>query len=313
MPLSAVLEFIAVAFFVGKTVEGSVRKKSKKGGKAWALLLISASFVWLTLMGINVSMMFDLSAHSASPSVPVVAGRTFLYAAVWGWIVPTVWGLCARWLPALIGARQPSSIFVRFSAIANLLALCFCAAKIAIVPESIILISTLSMIYGLNLFSPAESCAKTIGVHRSFPTFIKIAFVWLFFSAVLFLVASIYPMANGTAGAARHAITVGFFSTMVFNIGPKLLPSFSGRKAIFSKTLMFGASLVLNLGCLLRVASEILAYDFSVSICWQTLPLSAVIELIAMVLFSTNMFATLWQKPVLDQLLKSKQNLEPAN
>lgn len=306
LPLSAMLEASAVSLFVWKTVQGSIQKKSKKGTQPWAILLISGTLVWLTLMMINLQMMIGISLHAVSPFVPIESGRRFLYAAVWGWVVPTVWGLSARWLPALLGISQPNGILLRLAAMANIIAITMYAFQIAIFPESIILLSSIALVYGLRLFAPCDAAAKINGVHHSFPVFVRVAYLWLLFSAVLFLAGAIFPAAAGTGGAARHAITVGFFSTMVFNIGPRLLPAFTGRKKLFSEGLMFASSLILCLGCLLRVISEILAYDFSVELCWQLLPVSAIIELTAMGLFAINILVTLWKKPLMDELASAK-------
>jgi hypothetical protein len=85
-----------------------------------------------------------------------------------------------------------------------------------------------------------------------------------------------------------------------------MLPAFTGRKKIFCEKLMFASSLILSAGCLLRVCSEILAYDFSIGWCWHVLPISALVELTAMGLFSINLLATLKQKPFLDELTGAK-------
>ena len=306
LPLSALLEVSAVGLFVWKSVEGSIRKRSKKGGKPWALLLISGSLVWLILMIVNVQMMFDISMHSNSPMVPLVPGREFLYVAVWGWVIPIVWGLSGRWLPALLGLNAPDKFCLCLAAAANMLAVITFVLHVPALPEAIIFMSSLSVVHGLQLFAPPASSAKINGVHSSFPVFVRAAFVWLLFSATLFLISCFFPSAAGTAGAARHAITVGFFSTMVFSIGPRMLPAFTGRKKIFSEGLMFGSSLILSAGCLLRVCSEILAYDFSIGWCWQVLPISALVELTAMGLFAINLLATLRQKPFLEELTAAK-------
>ena len=66
---------------------------------------------------------------------------------------------------------------------------------------------------------------------------------------------------GGIWGASRHALTVGFAATMVFAIGPRILPHFAGIQSIFSKRLMLFSLLCLQTGCLLRVSSEPLAYE----------------------------------------------------
>jgi len=97
---------------------------------------------------------------------------------------------------------------------------------------------------------------------------------------------------HGIWGASRHALTVGFLSTMVFAIGQRILPAFSGMKMLFSTRLMFAALSLLTLGCALRVSSEILAYGGFLDSAWSWLPVSAVTEMIAVTLFAANLILT---------------------
>ena len=53
----------------------------------------------------------------------------------------------------------------------------------------------------------------------------------------------------------------------------------------------------LNVGCVLRFASEIPAYENNVWIAWHVLPCSGVIELLAVGLFAVNLALTLLQPP----------------
>src|SRR5689334_19180969 len=103
--------------------------------------------------------------------------------------------------------------------------------------------------------------------------------------------------ANGWIGASRHALTVGFVSTMVFAIGQRVLPAFAGMRVLYSPRLMLTCLLFLNIGCALRVSSEILAYENYWSPAWKFLPWSAVCELIAVTVFAANMLLTFKQPP----------------
>jgi hypothetical protein len=48
---------------------------------------------------------------------------------------------------------------------------------------------------------------------------------------------------------------------MVFAIGQRVLPAFAGMRLLYSQRLMLACLLLLNIGCALRVSSEILAYE----------------------------------------------------
>lgn len=60
---------------------------------------------------------------------------------------------------------------------------------------------------------------------------------------------------------------------------------------------MFWSLALLNLGCLLRVSMEPLAYELDWQLAWKLLPVSAVIELTAVILFALNLVGTLLQRP----------------
>jgi hypothetical protein len=68
-------------------------------------------------------------------------------------------------------------------------------------------------------------------------------------------------------------------------------------RVLYSKKLMFASLAVLNLGCFLRVASEIPAYEGNFLIAWKILPVSAVTELTAVILFALNLGITLLLPP----------------
>ena len=84
---------------------------------------------------------------------------------------------------------------------------------------------------------------------------------------------------------------------MVFAIGQRILPAFCGARVLYSPRLMLASLTALTIGCALRVASEIPAYEANVEIAWHVLPCSAVIELVAVTLFAANLALTLLQPP----------------
>jgi hypothetical protein len=117
--------------------------------------------------------------------------------------------------------------------------------------------------------------------------------VWLIVAGTMSVWAAFADQHGGIWGASRHALTVGFAATMVFAIGPRILPHFAGVQSIFSKRLMFISLLLLQVGCTLRVSSEPLAYEGIFSFAWKTLPISGMLELGGVLLFATNLALTL--------------------
>jgi hypothetical protein len=141
----------------------------------------------------------------------------------------------------------------------------------------------------LHVFEPSQLPAKTQGIHPSFPFFVRLCYVWLLTASGLSLWAAHADSNGGIWGASRHALTVGFLAGMIFAIGQRVLPAFCGMRQLFSIRLMFASMLTLNIGCLLRVSSEMPPYEGYSQAAWHALPCSAILELVAVTLFAVNM------------------------
>jgi hypothetical protein len=70
---------------------------------------------------------------------------------------------------------------------------------------------------------------------------------------------------------------------------------------------MFAALLLLWLGCVLRVSSEVLAYQDIFAAAWKWLPSSALLELSAVTVFAINLIATFLSDPPSLQVLSAKR------
>ncbi len=159
------------------------------------------------------------------------------------------------------------------------------------------LIATLLAVDGLHVWMPAINPPKLVNVDPRFPWFVRITYVWLLVSSILGMMAVIWDSSGGIWGASRHAITVGYIAGMVFAIGQRVLPAFSGMRVLWSTRLMFWSLLLLFTGCFLRVAAEPLAYEHIWTPAWKILPISALIELAAVSAFAVNLGVTLLQPP----------------
>jgi hypothetical protein len=225
-------------------------------------------------------------------SFPHSLDQKYLVLLGWGFVVPVVWGFSARWLPSFLGISRPN---VRWFQTALCLVVAGALFGVAGWPKpATILFAFSTVVVGLALHfvEQPHGRAKTQGIHPSFPTFIRLAYTWLIVAGFMSVWAAFADVHGGIWGASRHALTVGFAATMVFAIGPRILPHFSGIQAIFSKRLMLLSLLFLQTGCLLRVSSEPLAYEGLVSFAWKVLPVSGMLELGGVLLFASNLMLT---------------------
>lgn len=296
LPASGLLELGGFLLFF-LTVRRHRPASGQSAKATWTVLVILATRVFMLTLVINAVVLFQLAVRGSSPALPHQLDLQLVTMAIWGVLVPTIWGFNARWLPIFAGFGQPRSRWLLTAyglSLAGIMLVFFNewgASAIIFVAAALIAIQ------GLRVWHPAVQPAKVHNIHPSFPRFLRIAYVWLVVASLLGCLAALEDRSGGLWGASRHALTVGFVAVMVFTIGQRILPAFCGMRILWSKELMFWSLALLNLGCLVRVSMEPLAYDRDWHIAWKLLPVSAVIELTAVSLFALNLLSTMMQKP----------------
>jgi uncharacterized protein involved in response to NO len=297
LPLSAALELAAFIIFFASVTGHRPQDSGRSTLEKWVLVVIAASVGLLATLLVNFGATIFLSLRGSSPDLPPIFDQGFLVLETWGFLVPFVWGFSAKWLPIFLGLRPVRERLLLVAVGTN--AVGVIAAMVGAVRLAVVLLlgGICIAAYALRLFEPKQQPAKTKGVHVSFPVFVRIAYAWAVTAAVLAIWASLVDNSQGVWGASRHALTVGFLATMVFSIGQRVLPAFSGMRLLFSTKLMYVSLLLLTLGCLLRVTSEVLAYQGFSGGAWAWLPVSAVTEMTAVSVFALNLLFTFASRP----------------
>lgn len=268
------------------------------------LVVIASTIGFLVTLVANFAVMMYVALRLNDPAIPHVLDQRLLMLPAWGFLVPAVWGFNARWLPIFLGLRAPRARWL-FAALGMAwISIVGMLSGFAVLSTALLPAAALAAIEGLGVFEPSIRPAKINGVHPTFPIFVRGAYVWLMIASLLSFAAAIADRQGGIWGASRHALTVGFLATMVFAIGQRILPAFCGARVLFSRNLMFASLLLLNLGCALRVCSEIPAYEGYFHQAWSVLPSSAVTELVAVTLFAANLALTFARPPA--HLLKER-------
>jgi len=289
LPLSAVLEVAAFLIFF-RTVSGHRPVGNPQEAlEPWVKVVIAASCGLLLALLFNLGATLYLAARGSSPAFPEELDQRFLPLETWGFLVPFIWGFSARWLPVFLGLRAPRSRALLGALLLNSAGVATALAGWTKLAALLVFHGAMLAAAALQVFRTAERPPKTRGVHASFPAFVRAAYAWLIVAGLLGVWAAVTPGGAGIWGASRHALTVGFVAMMVFAVGQRILPAFSGMRLLFSPRLMFACLGLLNLGCLLRVSSEILAYQGYAAWAWRWLPVSGLLELTAVTLFAVNL------------------------
>jgi uncharacterized protein involved in response to NO len=300
LPVSAGLELAAFLIFF-RAVSQHKRQDGKKHQDTWIFLVIVGVLGLLATLLLNLGAALWLAMRGSSPAFPQAFDQRFLVLAAWGFMVPFVWGFSAKWLPIFLGTQPPNNRLLGLAVVVHVIAIVLGLAGFFEATTVLIALSSSLAIGALRIFAEPQKAAKTKGIHGSFPFFVRSAYVWLMVAALLDIWAANAANPAGIWGASRHALTVGFIAMMVFCVGQRVLPAFSGMRLLFSPRIMFIALLLLTLGCTLRVSGEALAYQEIAPVAWTLLPYSAILELGAVTLFAVNLIITFLQPRVAPQ------------
>lgn len=299
LPVSGALELGGFLLFLYsvRTHRSTNPKTKDERMPVWiiSVLIGTAGFGMALLMNLVVAA--SVSLYDTGPAFPLIFEARFLALVSYCFIVPTVWGFSARWLPVFLGLQPLHERMLRYALLFSTMGVLLGLAGLTQAEHWLIVAGTIAAVIAFRLFEPARQPAKTTGVHASFPAFVRIAYLWLVIASALGVCGVYFDHAHGWIGASRHALTVGFVSTMVFAIGQRVLPAFAGMRVLYSPRLMLACLFLLNAGCMLRVSSEILAYENYWPAAWKTLPWSAVCELLAVTVFTANMLLTFKRPP----------------
>jgi uncharacterized protein involved in response to NO len=291
VPWSATLAAAACELSVALLLiwQCSAAGASHKRGQAWESLVFGGLAGLVLTMGLQFAIAFRMD----TAIVPEVFNRTFLSLGLWVFCLPVVLGFSARFLPALLGLTQPSRNGARLTLALTALSAALWIADWLLPATAASFLTAVAGVWTIRVFHPAIQAPKTRAVDSLYPYFARIAFAWLLVSGILAFGAS----RGGMLGASRHAFTVGFLSTMILAVGPRILPSFLNSRELKSTLLMRISLFLLTSGCLVRVLSEPLAYGGRLPFAWSLLPASAVAELTALFLFAVNLAWTLLSPP----------------
>lgn len=300
LPVSAALEVIAFVIFFHSVSGHRTQDSRKQKLEEWVLVVIAAA-VGLLLVNLGASLF--LAYRGSSPDLPTQFDQRFLVLETWGFLVPFVWGFSAKWLPVFLGLRPVRGCVLLLAVALNSAGVL--AAMTGWMRSAVLLLlgGIIVAVLALRFLERPQQSAKVKGVHPSFPIFVRLAYAWAVVAAALGIWAALVEDSHGIWGASRHALTVGFLATMVFSVGQRILPAFSGMRLLFSTKLMFISLLLLASGCLVRVGSEILAYQNLAGWAWAWLPVSAVTEMTAVSVFAVNLLCTFMSRSPSQRLL----------
>jgi hypothetical protein len=292
VPTGGVLELIAFGIFFVIVSQHKPKDSGKKPLEPWVWIVMSATIGFLLSLGANLVESVQVALRGVDPAFPHSFDQRYLVLLGWGFLVPFVWGFSAKWMRVFLGLRSVRPRFLFAATALDFAGIGCAAAGWFTLTTSLLFAATACSLLAIRIFEPSEQEPKIRGIHRSFPVFVRMAYGWLLVAASLGVAAGQWDTSGGFWGASRHALTVGFVGSMILAVGQRVLPAFAGMRLLWSPRLMFVGLFLLTLGCTLRVACEVLAYQGYAAWAWHVLPASALIELAALSVFAVNLVCT---------------------
>jgi hypothetical protein len=279
------------------------------GSVSWSLLgrgqrpMLWHGFVFAMIGWLGLWCAADLvvRVRYVGESAPPTSARGLLIAiAVLGFATNAVYGFGIRLLPGFLNiARLRPRCFAAALVMHNLglpLLLLFAPVQPArIAGAMLMLVAAVTYVVGMNGLVGAPS-RPIYGVDPRGHVLIRAAFFWLLAGLAMILVEQAWPreLPHAYAGAWRHALTVGFVTTLILGVGHRLLPVFM-RQPLASHRLMLVSAAFILVGNAARVTLELLTMG-NWSWAFRLMGMTGILELAALTLFLINLALTVFNR-----------------
>lgn len=277
--LSAGLELMAIALFVGLAVRLSYRSSQRVEPYEW---FIAASLFWLMVLGV-------LNVWNVLHRTPALWHARWIHIGLFGFIANMIFGFSLRVLPHFLGLREPRAwaVYGGWAAWNVAIVVRYPVEWRAWVATGLELLAVVLIIYALGIFAKRRVKISIPGVDPAFAWFVVGAYGWLVVAALTPLHADLYRL----SASSRHLMGVGFITAMMLGVGYRVLPIFNGVN-LWSNRLMRISFWHWAAGSTLSLAMAFnKAYDSTWSYVWSGL--GGWLVFVAVLLFAFNMWMTL--------------------
>lgn len=310
--LSAALELIAILCFAFLIIRTVLQGRRGRGKKEFFDKYVYTSVAYFIVLGVFNFFLTCAMSLNRTPIIPQPYNSIFIHIEVYGFITMMILGVSLRVIPHFMGLREPSEKFAGwafnllnlgiFLNIAGLFAAQPVSYNILAAAYILEFLAVVLFVLGVKIFAPVREEINIEGVDNAYTWFIRLSYFWLLFAAAMIGLGSIYQAASGIElphffmGAYRHAITVGFITTIMLGVAYRVLPVFNGT-TLYSNKLMRISFFLIAIGNLLRVGFQLATETFGKP-AFALMGTSGYFELTALGLFSYNMWKTLNYKEV---------------
>jgi hypothetical protein len=239
----------------------------------WACAILAAGCWWVVWAAFTLWLRYHFCA--AGPGDYALTQRSWnIELAVFGLGTNAVYGFGLRLLPGIVGGAVQQGWATLAIALHNvglmLLPLGHFTAQ-----APLQLAATLCMAAGAILLPTAIPGLRQRKQFSKRPEqgapglawYVQLAIMWLVAAVLLMLVGQVYsvsagrPVPQAWRGATRHALTVGFLTTLIMGVAQRLLPIL-GHTLLAWPRLVVPTFLLIGIGSVLRVTTELATLAF---------------------------------------------------
>src|SRR5581483_8573556 len=181
LPVSGALQLAAILIFVHAARQhklpeaGSAIGRTRPGIEPWMQAVLVSNAALVVALGINFVVGIRLAIQGAAPAIPHQFDQSFLVLLGWGFLAPLVWGFSARWLPTFLGVAPVRGRLLQIAVALDLAGMAAGMAHHTKVMTPMLAGAAILAAVSMRVFDAAQRPAKSIGLHRSFPAFLRIA------------------------------------------------------------------------------------------------------------------------------------------
>jgi hypothetical protein len=285
----ASISLVAAAILFGVSILWSLLGRRQK-----PLLwhgFVFAMLIWLwTWAGTG----FWLHLHDIGQAVLSDSARDLLIALpVLGLATNAVYGFGIRLIPGFLNITRLRPRCFAATLVMHNLGLCLIVLPQQlwhITGAAMMLVASIIYLIGMNGLK-SEPSRRIFGIDPRGHVLIRVAFFWLVAGLAMILGQMIFPdLPHAYSGAWRHALTVGFITTMMLGVGQRLIPVFIKQPLASNRMMLIGAAgiIVGNAG---RVVFELLTIG-KWSWTYRAMGPTGLLELTALLLFGVNLIWT---------------------
>lgn len=231
--------------------------------------------------------------YASAPVLPDSARRLLIILPVLGFATNAIYGFGIRLIPGLLNIGRLRPRFFSASMMMHNAGLC-----LLLVPPRIVrvtgaaLMLGASVLYLIGMNGLRSKPARPIhGVDVRGRILVRVAFFWLICGLSMIVIEQLFPaLPHAYGGAWRHALTVGFITTMILGVGQRIVPIFIKQPLASTQMMLVSAALIIagNAG---RVGLE-LATIGGWPWTFRLMGATGILELSALMLFALNLALT---------------------